>query len=76
MPTRMKLKTFLATHNISVYRLAQETKGQLSRTSLYNLTSETSPPKGVLFETLDVLIPVLRKMTGKQVQIHDLIDYD
>ena len=72
----MKLKEFLEQRGITVYKLAQQTEGRLSRTSLYSLTSETSPPKGLLFETLDVLIPTLREMTGENVQIGDLLEYE
>lgn len=75
MPTQMKLKEFLEERDISVYRLAQETEGSLSRTSLYSLTSQTSPPKGILFESLDTLIPALRELTGEEVNIEDLLEY-
>jgi Cro/C1-type HTH DNA-binding domain len=76
MPTKLKLKEFLDAHKITVYALAKKTEGKLSRNSLYSLTSQDNPPKGILFESLDVLIPTLREMIGKQVQIKDLIEFE
>ena len=73
MPTRMKLAEFLKQHNITVYALAKETEGKLSRTALYHLANE---PKGVQFETLDVLVNALSKMTGRKVSISDLLEYE
>lgn len=73
MPTRWKLKEFLDNHGITVYALAQKTEGKLSRNALYHLASH---PKGIQFETLDVLVPVLSEMTGSKVSVADLLDYE
>lgn len=73
MPTRWKLKEFLDDHSITVYALAQKTEGKLSRNALYHLASR---PKGIQFETLDVLVPILSEMTGKKLTVADLLEYD
>ena len=74
MPTRWKLDSFLKAHDITVYALAQKTEGRLTRTTLYNLTNKR--PKRIEIETLDVLIPVLTGLTGKEVTVHDLLEYE
>jgi DNA-binding Xre family transcriptional regulator len=73
MPMRWKLDAFLKAHNITVYALAKKTEGKLTRTTLYNLTNK--PQKRIELETLNVLIPTLSKMLGKQVKLDDLLDY-
>ena len=73
MPTRWKLKAFLDNHAVSVYAVAKELEGEMSRTALYNLTRD---PKAIHFETFDSLIPALRKLTGKEVAISDLLEFE
>jgi DNA-binding Xre family transcriptional regulator len=73
MPTRWKLKEFLDDYNITVYALAQKTEGKLSRNALYHLASN---PKGIQFETLNVLVPILSEMTGQKLSVSDLLDYE
>lgn len=75
MPTRWKLKEFLADHDITVYKLAQETDKKISRNSLYNLTGYP-PPTRIAINTFDVLIPALRKLTGEKVVISDIMPYE
>jgi DNA-binding Xre family transcriptional regulator len=74
MPTRWKLKEFLDTHKITVYRLSQATGSGIARNSLYNLVQD-EPPKRLEIKTLDVLIPALRQLTGRDVQVDDLLEY-
>ncbi len=75
MATTWRLKSFLETRNIRPSRLAAETSGQLSRTSVYGLVGK-QPPKSVYLATIDVLLPALTKLTGEEVSVADLIVYD
>lgn len=71
MPVQWKLKSYLDDHGITPYRLSQMVG--ISRNSIYNLTS--GQPTNVYFETLGELIPALRKLTGKQTSVCDLLEY-
>ena len=71
MLTQLRLDKFLDQHKITVYSLAQHTRGRLSSTSLYHLTHK---PKGIQLRTLDVLIDTLSEMTGKSVSYNDLFE--
>ena len=73
MPLEWKLKQFLDQEGITAYRLADETHGLLSQNGVYRLTS--SDLKGIRFETLEVILPALSKLSGKRVSIHDLLEY-
>lgn len=55
----------------SFYRAAQQTKGKLSRNAWYNLASD---PARALFDTLNI-IPALKEITGKPVELTNLLDY-
>lgn len=70
---RWKLKEFLDTNEVNAHRLAQLTAGQLSQNGVYRLTGDDL--KGVRFESLAVLIPALIELTGKDVQVGDLLEY-
>ena len=48
-------------------------QGGLSRKGVYRLTDKEL--KGVRFESLAVIIPVLRELTGKEVEVGDLLEY-
>ncbi len=73
MATRWKLKEFLSEHNISVYELAKHTKGRLSRNGLYKLVNKS--PEQLRIATLDTLIPVLGQLTGKDVGLSDILEW-
>lgn len=75
MPTRIKLKRLLQQRGISVYRLSQETKGQLSIQSLYNLTGEP-PPKRIELASLDAIVEALHRITGEEITVCDLLEYE
>lgn len=74
MGTRFLLREFLDAHDITPNALSVETGKGLSRNSIYNLVTGEQPTS-VRLSSLDVLIPVLRKMTGKRVTVADLIVY-
>lgn len=75
MPTRIKLKSLLDENGISVYRLSKETKGRLSIQSLYNLTGEP-PPSRIELASLDAIVEALRALTGKDIRVCDLLEYE
>jgi len=69
---RWKLNQYLADHNITAYRLSAETKGQLSRTTVYELArGETTR---LDLKTLDVVAATLKRLTGKAVTACDLLE--
>lgn len=70
---RWKLGNFLEQHKITPYRLSEETRGRISRNAIYEIAR--SDTKQVKFETLDVLITVLRHLTGARVELSDLLEY-
>lgn len=76
MPTRWKLKEFLVSEEITPYRLAQQTAGRLSINAIYNLVDEEKPIKSLKFETLDVLLPSLSRMTDKKVKLSDILEWE
>lgn len=71
---KWRLKDFLDRHGLSTYQLVDKTHGKLSRTGVYRLTDNDL--KGVRFESLAAIIPALRELTGEEVQISDLLEYD
>lgn len=73
MGVRWKLREFLDAHNITPHQLAVKTDGKLSQRSVYSLAN--SRTNGVRFDTLEAIIPVLKELTGKPVQLTDLLDY-
>lgn len=46
----------------------------MSRNAVYGLVAE-EPPKAIYFETLDAVLPALRELTGEDVQVSDLLEY-
>lgn len=73
MSTQWRLKEFLSEHNIKPAALAQATEGRLSRTSVYALSRGA---EAVRLDTLDTLLPALSILTGRRVDVGDLIVYD
>ncbi len=73
MSTQWRFKEFLDEHNLKPAAVAQAAEGQLSRNSVYTLARGA---EAVRFETLDVLLPVLSKLTGSNVEVSDLIAYE
>ena len=72
MPVRWKVYDILEAHDISVYRLMKESG--LAQGTVYRLVKgDTST---VNAETLDRVMTTLRRLTGQQLQISDLLEYD
>lgn len=47
----------------------------MSRNSIYGLVAE-EPPKAVYLETIDAILTALRELTGDEVKITDLLEYE
>lgn len=73
--TRWRFKEFLDENNLSAYSVVQETSGKLSRTAVYDLASSDSPAS-IRISTFDALLPALEKLTGRRVEIGDLLTYE
>ena len=73
MATQWRFKEFLRQRDIKPAVVAQATAGRLSRNSVYSLARGA---EAVRFETLDVLLPALREITGEDVAVGDLIAYE
>jgi DNA-binding Xre family transcriptional regulator len=69
---RWKLKDYLDRHGITVYQLAKQTEGKLSRNALYNLADN---PESIRFENLDTIIIALKEITKKQLKVSDLLEF-
>jgi DNA-binding Xre family transcriptional regulator len=74
MPIRWKFPQYLQAHNVSVYALAQELEGKVTITTLYNLKNK--PQKRIDLENLEAVIHGLERLTGKRVDITDLLELD
>ena len=73
MATQWRLKNVLAEHNLRPAVVAAATEGRLSRNSVYALARGA---EAVRLETLDVLLPTLRRLTGKDLEVSDLIVWE
>ena len=72
VPVRWKVYQILEAHDISVYRLMKESG--LAQGTVYRLVKgDTST---VNAETLDRVMTTLRRLTGKRLEISDLLEYD
>ena len=74
VPVQWRLKRFIQDHGLSVYAVSKHTRGRLSRNALYSLVGG-SPPKRLELKTFDVLIPVLRNLTGVDVRVAELLEW-
>lgn len=67
------LGTYLKAHELTVYRLAAHTKGQMARRTLYLLANGETGRLDLA--TLAKLIHALRELTGQPVEVQDLLRY-
>lgn len=70
---RWKFREFIEEHGIHPAQVHDRVQGKLSRNGVYRLTDDEL--KGVRFESLAVIIPALRELTGEDVQVGDLLEY-
>lgn len=72
---KWKLPEYLEQHEITPYRLGVELGGHKRIPVIYRLAKKDKPPTRVDFDTLGELIKGLRVLTGKNVQLSDLLEY-
>lgn len=70
-----KLRDYLHQRGIKPATLARQLGDTMSRTAVYGLVKD-KPPKAIYFETLDAILPALRTLTGEDVQVSDLLEYE
>lgn len=75
MPTTWKLRDYLHERRIKPATLARKMDGKMSRTAVYGLV-QLEPPKAVYLETLNAMLPALRAITGEEVKVSDLLEYE
>ncbi len=71
MPVRWKVKQYLTDHNLSAYRLEKESG--LAHGTVYRLVNGSTVNLNAA--TLDATIKALRQLTGKHVDISDVLEY-
>jgi DNA-binding Xre family transcriptional regulator len=71
MPVRWKVKQFLEAHGLTTYRLMKESG--LAQGTVYRLVNGDT--QNLNAATLDATIKALRTLTGKQVDIPDVLEY-
>lgn len=78
MPTRVRLKTILEGHGISIYALQKETERQGNKISYQSLHALASNPEpgSIRLKTLDGVLLALRSLTNKKLTICDLLEFD
>lgn len=79
MPTRIRLKTLLEQHGISVYALQKKTEEQGNRISYQALHALVNNPEpdSIRLRTLDAVLLALRDLVGdKNLDISDLLGYE
>ncbi|CAN5560272.1 hypothetical protein BH24DEI1_BH24DEI1_04150 [soil metagenome] len=72
MDIRITLGDYLDAHNLSAYRLAQETSGKVARGSIYALAR--GEVKRVDLDTLGAVMETLERLTGEPVKFDDLLE--
>lgn len=76
MPVKWKLPDFLEANGIKPYTLWKEIGTDINIKSVYNLTNTAKPPTSVNFQTINLLLPALERLTGKQVSMGDVMEYE
>ncbi len=71
MPVRWKVKQFLEAHSLTPYRLMKESG--LAQGTVYRLVNGDT--QNLNASTLDATIKALRTLTGKRVDIPDVLEY-
>jgi DNA-binding Xre family transcriptional regulator len=69
-----KVKELLDAHELNAFALVNETHGRLSHNTVYALAR--GEPKRIALDTLLEVITALRKMTGKNISVCDLLEYE
>jgi DNA-binding Xre family transcriptional regulator len=72
MPLRWKVREFLDMHGVTPYRLMAATG--LAQGTVYRLARNEAT--SVNTETLELVLVALRKLTGKKVELQDLLVFE
>lgn len=72
MPVHWTVKPLLERHNITAYRLMKESG--LAQGTVYRLVNGDTTNLNA--ETLDRVMTTLRRLTGEQIEISDLLRYE
>ena len=78
MPTRIRLKSLLDKHDITIYALQKMTEKRGNRVSYQALHALANNPNhdSVRLKTLDAVIDALRVMTQEPLTVCDLLEYE
>lgn len=72
---KWRLSEFLRHNNVTAYKLAHTVKTARANT-IYRIAREGDELKRVDFEVLADMLMGLRELTGKDVQLTDLLEFD
>lgn len=75
MPTRWKLRELLESEKISAYALTRILSDQTRPNTIYRLVRTGQEPCRVDLSTLTLVISGLRKLTGKSIEVGDVLEY-
>ena len=73
--TRWKLRALLDSENISAYTLARTLSEQTRPNTIYRLVRPGKEPCRVDLSTLTLVVSGLRKLTGKRIEVGDILEY-
>ncbi len=69
---KLRLKQYLAKHQLSAYRLVKETKGKVARGGIYALAR--GDMQRLDLDTLDSVMEALESLTGEDLSFNDLLE--
>ncbi len=72
---RWRLADYLERHRLTAYALGKDI-GVTRMNTVYRIARRGSEPVRVDLETLGLVISSLRKLTGEDVQLTDILEYD
>lgn len=72
---RWKLNSFLAENKLTAYRLATTLESHTRIPTIYRLAKEDVELSRIDFNVLATVIDGLRELTGKEVDITDVLEY-
>jgi hypothetical protein len=73
---KWKLPEYLEQRDITAYKLGAELGGHKRIPAVYRLINKTDPPSRVDFQTLANVIQALKTLTGEDVALTDLLEYE
>lgn len=73
--TRWKLRTLLESEGVSAYALARTLAEQTRPNTIYRLVRIGKEPCRVDLTTLTLVVFGLRQLTGKHIEISDILEY-